>query len=168
MDEGLPKPRIEEPWTDFGGEPPPRRIRPRPEPAAVRTVLPADRDRRHLRIFLALATLLVAVVGLRLLGFWLGQLRVPVPTDAEVDGFLRSSLCFAAQRVNLFAEENGRLPDSLAEAGVPPGENWGFESLSDSRYRISVQERGRRMSYDSAVPFEWFFAEELKAQERGR
>lgn len=166
--DGPAVPRLEEPWTDFGGEVVPRRRR-RPRPAASH---PDDglagRTRRQRKILSGLVSVLCLVLGLNFCGFWPGQTRVSAPTDQEIDAFLLNSLCFAAQRVNAFVELHRRLPTDLQEGGIPAGAGWKWERLSGTRYRITLREGDRSMSYDSVEPFERFFAAALRAQPGGR
>lgn len=69
----------------------------------------------------------------------------------EADAGLRVAMYFQAQRVESFRQENGRLPDTLAETGGAPAEMT-YERVDARTYRLTGTSRGVELTYDSTQP----------------
>ncbi len=99
------------------------------------------------------AALAVAVAGWLLLAppEWLPQ-RTPDLRSSEqrVIG-MRLVLAMEAARVNAYRDAEGRLPESLAEAGGDP-RSVRYVALDATHYTLSAADGGLHTTYDSTVP----------------
>lgn len=90
----------------------------------------------------------------------------PAPVDPKVErASSRMTLFLAAQSVTHFRAVRGRLPTSLAEAGVESALIV-FNPGLDGSFTLSTHVRGQSVSYDSSVPLQSFLgqAEEVISQ----
>lgn len=83
----------------------------------------------------------------------------PVSLEDAAAG-LRVAMYFQAQRIEQFRQENGRLPDTLAETGAAPPE-MSYERLDARTYRLSGQSRGSELTYVSNEPLAVFVGDAM-------
>lgn len=80
---------------------------------------------------------------------WAQPYVPPAPTPVEVEAGLRMAIYLQIQRIEVFREENGRLPLSLDEAGNRlPGVR--YEQITGDVYRLRGRTDDLRITYISA------------------
>lgn len=105
------------------------------------------------KIRLVVVTLLIAALGLvQWKGDeWLGPEPIPPPSAMELEQSLRAAMYLQAQRIKAFSMQNGRLPDTLDEAGQPmPGMQ--YAKLGNGTYQLMGENRGVSLTYRSDQP----------------
>lgn len=80
---------------------------------------------------------------------WAQPYVPPAPTPVEVEAGLRMAMYLQIQRIEVFREENGRLPRSLDEVGRRlPGVR--YEQITGDVYRLRGRTDDLRLTYVSA------------------
>lgn len=91
---------------------------------------------------------------------WVTPTQPDPVSVAEAEAGLRVALYFQAQRIESFRQQNGRLPDALAETGSAPPE-MEYERIDARTYRLSGTSRGAVLTYDSSQPLGEFVGDAL-------
>ena len=110
---------------------------------------------------IVLASVTVAFTVANLLG--VGLIRTaadPISAEEELDR-LYNSLLFAVEEIEVFHDENGSLPDSLAVLGLDQMGDFEFERVGAEGYRVTAFEGERSLTYDSGQDFDSFFGPSL-------
>ena len=79
----------------------------------------------------------------------------PPPPVAEEEASLRFAMYLQAQRIRAFVEEEGRLPQTLEEAG-PPLPGMTYVRLSEQLYQLTGATDRVRLTYRSDLPLDEF------------
>lgn len=82
----------------------------------------------------------------------------PEQPARQVDAGLRMELFFQAQKIESYREANGRLPDSLHQAGEPQ-DGVTYERADGSSYRLVASSGGETLVYDSREPLREFLGD---------
>lgn len=98
-----------------------------------------------------------------------GPFRIdpPVRSADETDRLLQSTLYSAVMDVEAFRSEKGQLPGTLEELGVSDPGSWSYQVLDDRRYRLSLIDGARALTYDCSKPPEQYFADLSMIRRRG-
>lgn len=104
---------------------------------------------------------LVAVLAVLAAWLWLfppGILRLEAPPEqpvAEEEASLRFTMYLQAQRIKAFRDEQGRLPETLDEAG-PPLPGMEYTRLNTDLYQLTGATDRLTLTYRSDLPLEDF------------
>ena len=128
------------------------------EAEADPALLAARLRRRHLISMTVIYTACLALTTFNLSGLGLARLRHPADPAGDTDLRMRSTLYMAVMDIESFRQEHGSLPASPAEADLPALVQWNYQILEGGRYRISVSEGERTMTYDSILTPDEHFA----------
>ncbi len=82
---------------------------------------------------------------------WLPQGAPDHRTVEQRDMSLRLVLALEASRVNAFRDAEGRLPESISEAGGDP-RNVAYVIVDPSRFTLTAKDGSASRTYDSAQP----------------
>jgi hypothetical protein len=98
---------------------------------------------------------------------WVFPAPLPPESVAVEEAGLRISIANAAQHVERFRQRNGRLPETLAEAGAhPPGLRY---TVTGSDYRLEGERDGMLVAFASGEPLPAFLGNSFKViSRRGR
>lgn len=110
------------------------------------------RSIRKKRLLVALLGAFLLVSALNLVG--LGVLRSSRPvawTEESLDRYLREELLFEVESIQLFAAERGRVPRSLEEMGYPQSGDLAYENRGPGKYRITITDSGKSLTYESGM-----------------
>jgi hypothetical protein len=135
------------------------------EQAAARRMHPEVRRRVSVLSLLGLAGLLLIVLQ----PSWLtGPKALPPESPAIVEASVRLAMLREQQRVVDFLKQNGRLPATLAEAGVTvPG--LGYQALPQQEFRLFAQAGDSLLVLRSSDSVTLFLGNSLKEiKNRGR
>ena len=91
---------------------------------------------------------------------WVTPTQPDPVTVAEAEAGLRVAMYFQAQRIESFRQENGRLPDTLAETGGAPPEMT-YERIDARTYRLDGTSRGASLVYESTQPPQEFVGDAM-------
>lgn len=114
------------------------------------------RKRRRSQPYWLVAVLLVFVAWLWLFPPPILRVEPPAPQPVEQEeAALRLTMYAQAQRIAVFREEHGRLPESLEEAG-PPLPNMGYAILNTGLYQLTGTTDRLTLTYRSDLPLDDF------------
>lgn len=135
------------------------------EQAAARRMQPEVRKRVGVLSLLGMAGLLVIVLQ----PAWLtGPKALPPESPAIVEASVRLSMLREQQRVVDFVKRTGRLPATLAEAGVSVA-GLGYEALSQQEFRLFAQAGDSLLVLRSSDSMTLFLGNSLREiKNRGR
>jgi hypothetical protein len=123
------------------------------EAMAAQTKPPVDRGPLLRAVNAGLA---VAIAGWMLFAPppWLPRLQAPArPVEQRVVS-LRLTLALDAARIVAFREAEGRLPESLAEAGGDVRNGVRYVVVDANRFTLSASDGNASVSYDSTSPLD--------------
>jgi hypothetical protein len=80
---------------------------------------------------------------------------IPEPPESLLEAGIRMEMAFQALKVERFLQREGRLPNSLAEAGGPFS-SVSYHRLDSDRYQLSLPGLEGRVTYSSVDPMEDF------------
>jgi len=96
---------------------------------------------------------------------WLESKPAPVPPELAAAG-LRMEVHQQALMVNRYLEDSGRLPETLAEAGI--GETGVvYTPVGEARYRLELTGPKGSVEYDSDEPLDLFLGDALHVIRQG-
>ena len=70
---------------------------------------------------------------------------------------MKQTLYLGVMRVDQYRRERGVTPESLRDAGLPPGAGYAYQRIDPWHYVLAFENGGAKLEYDSAVPREKFF-----------
>lgn len=83
---------------------------------------------------------------------WLLPDPLPQPTAMQLQDGLRMQMYGLVVQIERYRRENGRLPDTLAEAAEDPPPDVSYAPFPPSSYRLSGQRAGTEIVYSSGEP----------------
>jgi hypothetical protein len=137
-----------------------RDCRPQATAGAPDVPPPAVRARRQRRLLLTFGLLAAAFTILNLsgLGFYRAPRAAPM-SQRELEAYLREMLYFQVQDIEIFHQEQGRIPILLEEMAGSREEGVTYTNLGGDRYRVAVEDSGRSLAYESGMDQAHIFAE---------